>query len=691
MDSNTNSKNKPPASYSDGSNSKDGSYDGNQWQENNQDYRRDHPKSRDRGRDSEWNRERPFLAKRENVRDFDSKINREKQISSAQPMEQPASFPAYNYNAVDPSYLDNSRRTLSMMSTYNMIASMNTPWNVNPMDGMAMSQNNMSMNQNPSSLPVADGMDIVQATGTGVNSYAFMTMPAENMYGVVGMGNYCQYGVMPTQENMFFPTLKEIVHLTNCVLYPPNPNAPRPTTREKPLGCKTVFVGGLPEKATEEIIKEIFERCGTVETIRMSKKKFCHIRFSNELFVENAIYFSGYRLKIENKDEAPYTGRLHVDYAQARDDQYDYECKQRALKRQARHQEQDNYRSITPPIVHYTDHEASLICDKLKNEDTFSEAACILISWFERGECSKKNASSFFSMIQSTHNHVRKLQVDKVKYEEQLNEAKKMLKKQLERIIRQFTEIGKIYKAASLQKCWDHFTKAQRKNIEMWKKQTEELKNAHVEEVINEREDEEMELSDDENDDNKKTVDIEQLTSQCEQDIHKLREETDSLKCQLEAAQNEIMVLQSDHEEEIKQKDNELTVLRQALQNSNKELLNMSQKLSKDEAELKDLRAYKCRKRDNDRNEENDLALCSSSINLENEARLVGLISTFLNVHPFGANIDYICSYLHQIDSTIKARDVESLMKKFPAIYKEESTGIGASLGKKWCFTGFQM
>lgn len=30
--------------------------------------------------------------------------------------------------------------------------------------------------------------------------------------------------------------------------------------RERPLGCKTVFVGGIPEKATEQHMKEIFER-----------------------------------------------------------------------------------------------------------------------------------------------------------------------------------------------------------------------------------------------------------------------------------------------------------------------------------------------------------------------------------------------------------------------------------------------
>lgn len=37
---------------------------------------------------------------------------------------------------------------------------------------------------------------------------------------------------------------KEIIHRKSCTLFPPNPNAPPPTTRERPPGCRTIFVGG---------------------------------------------------------------------------------------------------------------------------------------------------------------------------------------------------------------------------------------------------------------------------------------------------------------------------------------------------------------------------------------------------------------------------------------------------------------
>lgn len=75
-------------------------------------------------------------------------------------------------------------------------------------------------------------------------------------------------------------------------------------------------------------------------------------------------------MKIEDKDDKDNTGRLHVDYANARDDQYEFECKQRAMARQMRHiqrmEEARNRPPSPPPIVHYNDHEATVLLDKLK-------------------------------------------------------------------------------------------------------------------------------------------------------------------------------------------------------------------------------------------------------------------------------------------------------------------------------------
>lgn len=70
---------------------------------------------------------------------------------------------------------------------------------------------------------------------------------------------------------------------------------PPPATRDRPPGCKTVFVGGLPENATEQLIMEVFGQCGDITAIRKSKKNFCHIRFAEESTVDKALFLSGER------------------------------------------------------------------------------------------------------------------------------------------------------------------------------------------------------------------------------------------------------------------------------------------------------------------------------------------------------------------------------------------------------------
>lgn len=75
-------------------------------------------------------------------------------------------------------------------------------------------------------------------------------------------------------------------------------------------------------------------------------------------------------MKINDSDIKEDTGRIHVDYAQARDDQFEFECQQRALARKMRHlqriDEERNRPPSPPPVLHYADHEASLLLEKLK-------------------------------------------------------------------------------------------------------------------------------------------------------------------------------------------------------------------------------------------------------------------------------------------------------------------------------------
>ncbi|KAL1129401.1 hypothetical protein AAG570_013928 [Ranatra chinensis] len=364
-------------------------------------------------------------------------------------------------------------------------------------------------------------------------------------------------GMVP--ENMM---VKEVIQLKSVTLIPPAPGMPAPPTRERPPGCKTIFVGGLAENTTEDIIREIFSRCGEMMTVRLSNKKFCHIRFLLEASVDAALYFSGYRMRIDNKTDAANTGRLHVDFAQARDDQYEWECRQRQLQREARHRDRVEKERLRvpspPPVPHYTEHEASAVAERIKSEDTFGKAVQVVITWLERGDCSKRNASAFYSMIQSTNSHIRRLLSEKALHEEELQKAKDLMKARMQSLLIQYAQIERVFVAASHKKVWDHFTKAQRKNIEMWKKQAAEIKAVELEEHLNTGAEDEMDVSDEDDPMKKKP--------RFDDKISILKEENDSLKCQLEAYKNEVEVVRAELKGELDSTDAKLRLAQQTLQ-----------------------------------------------------------------------------------------------------------------------------
>ncbi|XP_014211999.1 ecto-NOX disulfide-thiol exchanger 2 isoform X2 [Copidosoma floridanum] len=509
---------------------------------------------------------------------------------------------------------------------------------------------------------------------------------------------------------------KEIIHCKSCTLFPPNPNAPSPTTRERPPGCRTIFVGGLPEVITESIIQEIFERCGEITTLRLSKKNFCHIRFAVESSVDAAIYLSGYRVRIGSNGEPSHTGRLHVDFAQARDDQYEWECRQRQLQREQRHRERvekERQRppSSPPPVVHYNDHEASNICEKIKQEDTFMKAVQIVITWLERGDCTKRNANTFYSMIQSTNSHVRRLLTEKVTYEEELQKAKELMQGRMQGLLIQFNQIGRVFTAASHKKVWDHFTKAQRKNIEMWKKQSLEIKSIQLEASAMEGEDE-MEVSDLEDEPQRKKVRNDQMVNEDAERLQSVKEENDSLRCQLEAYKNEVDLLKSETKVEIEAKEKQMKMLQQTFKGMQEQLMQSRKQQAQDDQKIKDLMvklnfAKKEQPEESevitlDKDDDDDIndeqgtpksvVTSSGSVQItQKDAKLIGLIATFLHIHPFGASLDYVYYYLQKMEPGLRINEVESLMQRFPLVFKQELSGIGANMERRWQFSGFNI
>ncbi|XP_058898183.1 ecto-NOX disulfide-thiol exchanger 1 isoform X1 [Kogia breviceps] len=528
--------------------------------------------------------------------------------------------------------------------------------------------------------------------------------------------------------------VKEIIHCKSCTLFPQNPNLPPPSTRERPPGCKTVFVGGLPENATEEIIQEVFEQCGDITAIRKSKKNFCHIRFAEEFMVDKAIYLSGYRMRLGSSTDKKDSGRLHVDFAQARDDFYEWECKQRMRAREERHRrklEEDRLRPPSPPpIMHYSEHEAALLAEKLKDDSKFSEAITVLLSWIERGEVNRRSANQFYSMVQSANSHVRRLMNEKATHEQEMEEAKENFKNALTGILTQFEQIVAVFNASTRQKAWDHFSKAQRKNIDIWRKHSEELRNAQSEQLMGIRREEEMEMSDDENCDSptkKMRVDESALAAQA----YALKEENDSLRWQLDAYRNEVELLKQEKEqlfrtEENLTKDQQVQFLQQTMQGMQQQLLTIQEELNNKKSELEQAKEEQSHTQallkvlqeqlkgtkelvetnghsHEDTNEinvltvalvnqdrENNIEKRSQGLKSEKEALLIGIISTFLHVHPFGANIEYLWSYMQQLDSKISANEIEMLLMRLPRMFKQEFTGVGATLEKRWKLCAFE-
>ncbi|XP_057204884.1 ecto-NOX disulfide-thiol exchanger 2 isoform X4 [Triplophysa rosa] len=617
---------------------------------------------------------------------------------------------------------------------------------------------NLAMDSNSLPMPMSDpnawatamnnlGMAPISMTGQPIMSADF-DPSLGMMTGIAPMNPMMPgLGIVPPPVSQDMPIMKEIIHCKSCTLFPPNPNLPPPATRERPPGCKTVFVGGLPENATEQLIVELFEQCGGIIAIRKSKKNFCHIRFAEEQTVDKALFLSGYRVRLGSSTDKKDTGRLHVDFAQARDDLYEWECRQRMLAREERHRrriEEDRLRPPSPPpIVHYSEHECSQLGEKLKDDSIFPEAVRVLLTWVERGEVNRRNANNFYSMIQSSNSHIRRLMSEKAAHEKEMEEAKEKFKNALSGILVQFEQIVSVFHASSKQKAWDHFSKAQRKNLDMWRKQAEEIRNIHNEELMGIRREEEMEMSDDDMEDAPESKDSEDSGPLAQ--VEALKEENDSLRCQLDAYRNEVELLKQEQgkaqphrSEEDATRQQQLSFLQQALQGMQKQLLKLREDLKQRETELEKnseekqqlesqiqslkerIQAFPAshalpletsereeRGSDESANHASEAAAsavvsCSqekenlpeksppSPVKSEREALLVGIISTFLHVHPFGASIEYICSYLQRLDTKISTTEVETLLGRLPCTFKQELTGVGASLEKRWKFCGFE-
>ncbi|GBP15415.1 Ecto-NOX disulfide-thiol exchanger 2 [Eumeta japonica] len=527
------------------------------------------------------------------------------------------------------------------------------------------------------------GMEVMQQSHMDIS--AMGNPPMSNPPGGMDMNMMGGMMVDPSMMGMgIFPNIsdtmpekKEII-LKTCKLIPPALGSAPPPRRQRPPGCRTIFVGGLPERIRDTSVREIFERYGRIHTLRLSKKNFCHIRYERESSVDTAMVLSGYRLKLiedtdnENEEEesnANY-GWLHVDFALSRDDQNEFERRQRQAMRAQQAQLQhlntqqemssrsssvSHRRSRSPSPLRVQPFSNAMIVqlvEKLKNEEQFSSTLPTLLAWLERGECSKKNSNQFYSMIQVTNSHIRRLFNEKMQSEDELQECKDKVKINIEKVIDQLEQVAKVLTAAMHQRVWDHFTKPQRKNIETWQKMAQEFNN--LREEFNDKFGEDSDYSS-----YNKSSDSEELVL--------LKRENESLQFQLEAYKNEVEVIKSESQNEL-EKFKAQYIARQALQNaSDKPPLAATSEDGEDSKQsVKSSRVEVC------------------------DARLIGIMSAFWQVHPQGASLDYVVSYVRALFPHVLQSAVHNVLQRYDDVFACTTTGVGVNIEHRWSFIAYK-
>jgi Ni,Fe-hydrogenase I small subunit len=64
-------------------------------------------------------------------------------------------------------------------------------------------------------------------------------------------------------------------------------------------------------------------------------------------------------------------------------------------------------------------------------DDVFVKGIHTLVAWLEKGDCIKRNSTCFYSMIQSTNSHVRRLLNEKSQYDDELQKAKELMRQRM--------------------------------------------------------------------------------------------------------------------------------------------------------------------------------------------------------------------------------------------------------------------
>ncbi|KAH9643825.1 hypothetical protein HF086_002323 [Spodoptera exigua] len=313
-------------------------------------------------------------------------------------------------------------------------------------------------------------------------------------------------------------------------ILPPPPNIVMPQKRERPPGCRTLIVGGLPTGITNDSVTEIFQLFGTVEEVKPVGQEIWQVRFDNPDNIEPSFILSGCRIKLHGQMD----------------------------------------------------------CEALS---LFIDYAVVLVAWLEHVE-----------------------------------------------------QVAKILATARLPRVIEHFSKQQRKNIDMWLKMTEDIDNIREEFNVLFEEDE------------KTTVSMDKY--------RKVKAENDKLQIELEGYKNEAQLAKTEAEHRL-EKFKACFIAEQALQ--------LSKKLSSlplPSPSTPDVNLDSSKPQTPTPNDVTSSATVNAS-----EAKLISLLSAFLMVHPLGATLDYLVSYIKSMHSNITQVSVLDVLQKYTDVFRCKTNG----------------
>lgn len=71
------------------------------------------------------------------------------------------------------------------------------------------------------------------------------------------------------------------------------------------------------------------------------------------------------------------------------------------------------------------------------------------------------------------------------------------------------------------------------------------------------------------------------------------------------------------------------------------------------------------------------------------DAKLISILTAFLLVHPLGASLDYLVSYVSSMTPNVTQTTINQVLQKYPEIFCKKTSGIGASMDHRWEFVTF--